>query len=107
MIDTTLIQGALLAMQQQKDARFCSRFSDKSNRMGWWWKTYVADTFQMEVMVYISKASPTGYAVQIDYLDDEAMTILDRPLQNFEEFDALFDRKFMAVAFRDWKKSKK
>ena len=118
MIDTTLIQGALLGLQQNKDARFCANLSNKgpkAKRMGWWWKHYVADTFILEVSVYITKSSPTGYAVQVEFLDQECtylpeedtITILDKPLQNFDEFQALFDNKFMAVTFRDWKKKQK
>jgi hypothetical protein len=62
----------------------------------------------MELIVYLDKASPTGFMIEIDYLDEDAVTILNKPLATFEEFQEIFtNKKFLATAFRAWKKAKK
>ena len=61
----------------------------------------------MELMVYLSKESPTGFVLEIDYVDEDAVTILNKPLTTFEEFQEIFaNKKFLATAFRAWKKQK-
>ena len=107
MIDTMMIQAALSGMQTRKDANFGTAIGEKQ-RMGWWWKSYIADTYCMEVMVYLDKVSPTGFMLEIDYVDEDATTILNKPLATFEEFQEIFiNKKFLATAFRAWKKAKK
>ena len=102
-----MIQAALSGMQTRKDANFDTTIGEKQ-RMGWWWKSYIADTYCMEVMVYLDKASPTGFMLEIDYLNEDATTILNKPLATFEEFQEIFtNKKFLATAFRAWKKAKK
>ena len=107
MIDTMMIQSALQAMQIAKTANFDTAIGEQQ-RMGWWWKSYIADRHCMEVMVYLDKTSPTGFMLEVDYIDEEAVTILNKPLSTFEEFQELFtNKKFLATAFRAWKKAKK
>lgn len=107
MIDQMMIQSALLGMQAAKTANFDTAIGE-NQLMGWWWKSYIADRYCMEVMVYLSKESPTGYMLAVDYIDEEPVTILNRPLENFEQFQAIFtDKKFLPTAFRAWKKGKK
>lgn len=106
MIDTMMIQAALQGMQTAKTANFDTAIGEQQ-RMGWWWKSYVADRYCMEVIVYLDKASPTGFMLAVDYIDEDAVTILNRPLASFEEFQAIFSKKFLPTAFRAWKKAKK
>jgi hypothetical protein len=107
MIDAIMIQSALQGMQQDKIANFGTKIGERQH-MGWWWKSYIADTYCMEVMVYLSKESPIGFMLAIDYLDEEAVEIFNKPLATFEEFQEIFtNKKFLATAFRDWKKAKK
>lgn len=102
-----MIQSALQGMQTAKTANFDTAIGEQK-RMGWWWKNYIADRHCMEVMVYLDKASPTGFMLEVDYIDEEAVTILNKPLATFEEFQEIFtNKKFLATAFRAWKKAKK
>lgn len=108
MIDAIMIQSALLGMQQANDASFSTTTGAKDNKIGWWWKSYIADTYLMQLTVYLDKTSPTGFALEINYLDEDAVTILNEPFATFEEFQEIFtNKKFLATAFRVWKKAKK
>lgn len=106
MIDAIMIQSALQGMQTAKTANFDTAIGEKE-RMGWWWKSYIADTYCMEVIVYLDKTSPSGFMLEVDYIDEDAVTILNKPLTTFEEFQEIFTKKFLPTAFRDWKKTKK
>ena len=96
--DNSLISTALLALQQAKQVNFTMNGTE-SGRAGFWFKGYANEDEDNEIMVevflYMDTASPTGYAVQVDVLDDETVTILDRPINFFVEFQVVFTSDYI------------
>ena len=89
----SLISTALLALQQSEKVRFDMNCTE-NGKAGFWFKGYANedenDEIMVEVLVYMNTESPTGYAVQVDVLDDETVTILDQPIGSFAEFQVVF-----------------
>lgn len=75
----------------------------ESGKSGFWFKKYANedenDEIMVELLIYLSTESVTGYAVQVDVLDDETSTILDQPIKSFEEFQAIFAPEFVQKVY--------
>ena len=103
-IHTSLIQTALLALQQSSQVRFTMN-STESNKSGFWWKAYANedenDEMQCELLVYMDTESPTGYALQIDVLDDEIYTILDKNIETFQQFQVIFTPGYLDTIYKN------
>jgi hypothetical protein len=101
-IENSLISTALLALQQSAKVRFDMNCTD-SSKSGFWFKSYANedqnDEIMLEVLIYISTESPTGYAVQVDVLDDETSTLVDQAIKSFQEFQAIFTTEFVQKVF--------
>lgn len=101
-LHTSLIQTALLALQTSKEVNFAMNCTE-SGKSGFWFKKYANedqnDEIMVELLIYLSTESATGYAIQMDVLDDETSTILDQPIASFEEFQAIFASEFVQKVY--------
>ena len=55
----------------------------------------------VEVLIYMDTKSVTGYAAQVDVLDDETVTILDKPIKSFQQFQLIFASEFIQTVFNN------
>ena len=101
-IESNLISTALLALQQSKKVQFDMNCTD-TNKSGFWFKGYANededDEIMVEILVYMDAESPTGYGVQVDVLDDETVTILDKTIESFQQFQLIFASEFIQNVF--------
>lgn len=101
-IESNIINTALLALQQSKKLQFDMNCTD-SGKSGFWFKGYANedqnDEIMVEVLVYMDSTSATGYGVQVDVLDDETVTILDKPIESFQQFQKIFAAEFIQEIF--------
>lgn len=93
-LHNSLISTALLALQTAGDVKFTI-----NEKPGFWWKSYANEDenneMQCEIHIYMNPESPTGYSLQVDALDDETYTILDRNLDTFQDFQTIFAPGFL------------
>jgi len=95
-MNASLLQTALLALQTAGDAKFTMSYGDDA-KSGFWWKSYATDDdILLQTIVYMTEASPSGYAVQSSYYfcdanDDEILAVmLDKNLETFIDFQKIF-----------------
>lgn len=105
-IHNSLISTALLALQTAGDARFTMNCAlDNTSKSGFWWKAYANeeqdDETQCEILVYMTPESPTGYALQVDVLDDEAYTIFDKNIETFQQFQLIFATDYLDTVYKN------
>ena len=102
-IENSLISTALLALQQSGELRFTMNGGDNEDKSGFWFKGYANededDETQLETFIYMNPESPTGYSVMVDILDDETLTILDKPIESFRQFQLIFRPNYIQEVF--------
>ncbi|MEG4087530.1 MULTISPECIES: hypothetical protein [unclassified Microcoleus] len=101
-IEHSLISTALLALQQSKKIQFDMNCTD-SGKSGFWFKGYANEDqnneIMVEVLIYMDSTSATGYGVQVDVLDDETITIFNKPIESFQQFQLIFASEFIQEVF--------
>lgn len=101
-LHNSLISTALLALQTSKQVNFDMECTE-SGKSGFWCKKYANedqnDEIMVELLIYLSTESATGYGIQVDVLDDETYTIVDQPIASFEEFQAIFASGFVQKVY--------
>jgi len=106
-IENSLISTALLALQQSSQIKFTMDGGDTEDKSGFWKKGYANedqdDEIMIETFIYMNPESPTGYSVMVDVLDDETVTILDQPIESFQQFQSIFRPNYIQNVFDNHK----
>ena len=102
-IENSLISTALLALQANGELKFTMNGGEEEDKSGFWKKGYANEDedneTQLEIFIYMNPESPTGYSVMVDVLDDETVTILDKPIESFRQFQLIFASEFIQNVF--------
>jgi hypothetical protein len=102
-IHTSLIQTALLALQQAGELKYHSKCG-KSLPSGFYKSVLYLDSDKLskfQVTVYMTSKSPTGYAIRVEAIAQMPELLLaDHHLESFEEFEDLIDKDYSIAAYK-------
>ena len=103
MLHTSLIQTALLALQQSGELKYQSKCGP-TLPSGFYKSVLYIDSDKLskfQVTIYMTSKSPTGYAVRVEAIAEVPQLLLtDRYLESFEDFENEIDKDYSIAAYK-------
>lgn len=102
-IHTSLIQTALLALQQAGELKYQSKCGP-TLPSGFYKSVLYIDSDKLskfQITVYMTSKSPTGYAIRVEATGQVPELLLtDRHLKSFEDFEDEIDKDYSIAAYK-------
>jgi hypothetical protein len=98
----SLIQTALLALQQQGELSYITKCGESIPHSGFYKSVMYLDSDKLgrfNILIYMTSKSPTGFGVRVTATAEVPELLLtDRHIDSFEDFENEIDRDYSIAA---------
>lgn len=104
MLHTSLIQTALLALQQQGEMQFVTKCGESIPHSGFFKTVKYLDSDRLgefTILVYMTSKSATGYGIRVTATAEvPSLLLTDRHLESFEDLEEELEKDYSKAAYK-------